>query len=224
MFEKLLNEYLFTVAGTGAEKVLTVLFNKQNVNEFLIAKKLDLTINQTRNVLYKLADKGLVRFIRKKDLKSGGWYTYFWTLDEYKCLINYKGSILKEIGDQQGILEAQKTKQFYYCKVCNVEVSGEQALSNEFTCVECGEVYSLKDFVESVKNAEKNIIKLKDKLSKLQEEIDKLSVLRKKQDKPVLKIKKEKKSVKKEKKSSKKEKKKVGKSKTQLKTKKGKKK
>ncbi|MEK6909003.1 MAG: hypothetical protein AABX23_03050 [Nanoarchaeota archaeon] len=174
MLERFLKEYVSIVAGSGTDKIVDVLFNKKNVNEFLIAKKLNLTINQTRNILYKLADSGLVRFMRKKDLKSGGWYTYFWTLDEHKCLVNYKESISKEIKHQEEILVARKTKQFYICKNCDIEVSDEQALLNEFTCTECGEVYSLKDSVEGIKEIEKVIQKMTDKASQIQLEIDKI--------------------------------------------------
>ena len=110
---------------------------KKNVNEFLIAKKLNMTINQTRNILYKLADKGLVYFMRKKDLKSGGWYTYFWTLDDYKCLVSYQATLLKEIEIQESIFLIRKTKQFYVCKTCGVEVMEEQAILHDFTCSEC---------------------------------------------------------------------------------------
>lgn len=175
MLEKFLNEYVSIVAGSGAEKIVAVLFKKKNVNEFLIAKKLNMTINQTRNILYKLADSGLVHFMRKKDLKSGGWYTYFWTLDEYKCLINYRDSISREVEKQEEILITRKTKQFYICKTCGIEVSDEQALLNEFTCTECGEVYSLKDSEEGVKEIEKLIHKMKDKLDQVQIEVDKLA-------------------------------------------------
>lgn len=173
MLEKFLKEYVSIVAGSGTDKIVDVMFKKKNVNEFLIAKKLNMTINQTRNILYKLADSGLVHFMRKKDLKSGGWYTYFWTLDEHKCLVNYKASITKEVDIQQGILAARKTKQFYICKNCNIEASDEQALLNEFTCVECGEVYSLKDSVEGIKEIERIIEKLNGKANQIQVEIDK---------------------------------------------------
>ena len=47
--------------------IVDLLVGKKDVNEFLIAKKLELTINQTRNILYRLSDYGLVSFIRKKD-------------------------------------------------------------------------------------------------------------------------------------------------------------
>ncbi len=72
MQEKILKKIVPQFAGQGSEKLVDLLFKKQNVNEFLIAKKLNLTINQTRNMLYKLADEGLVEFIRKKDKKKGG--------------------------------------------------------------------------------------------------------------------------------------------------------
>ncbi len=213
MLEKFLKEYVSIVAGSGTDKIVDVLFNKKNVNEFLIAKKLNLTINQTRNILYKLADSGLVRFMRKKDLKSGGWYTYFWTLDEYKCLVNYRTSINNEIAIQENVLAARKTKQFYICKNCNIEVSDEHALLNEFTCPECGEVYSLKDSIEGIKEIEKIVQKLMDRSAQILVEIEKLNVER--APKPVKKekIKKTKaaskskvksKSVKKEKKIAKK--------------------
>lgn len=176
MFEKFLTEYITFVAGPGANKIVDVLFKKKNVNEFLIAKKLNLTINQTRNILYKLADSGLVYFMRKKDLKSGGWYTYFWTLNDYKCLVNYRNSIQKEVEQLESALNIRKTKQFYLCETCGIEVSDEQALSNDFTCVECGQVYSLKDAVQSINEIEKNINKLRDKVSLIQIEIDKIDV------------------------------------------------
>lgn len=178
MFEKFLGEYISLIAGSGANKIVEVLFKKKNVNEFLIAKKLNLTINQTRNILYKLADSGLVYFMRKKDLKSGGWYTYFWTLNDYKCLVNYRNLLQKEIEQLEITLNVRKTKQFYSCQTCELEVSDEQALSNDFTCLECGQVYSLKDPVQGISEIEKNLIKLKDRVSLIQTEIDKIDAAR----------------------------------------------
>jgi len=197
MLEKFLSEYVSIVAGSGSDKIVVVLFKKKNVNEFLIAKKLNLTINQTRNILYKLADKGLVHFMRKKDTKGGGWYTYFWTLDEYKSLTNYRDSLSKEIEQQEAILLTNKTKQFYVCNTCGVEVSNEQALLNDFTCTECGSVYSLKNSEQGVKEIEKLIQKMKDKLVLVQVELDKLNASR--VPKPAKVEKKTKKSAKKDK-------------------------
>ena len=65
--------------------IIDLLSGNKNVNEFSIAKNLKLTINQTRNILYKLSDFGIVSFIRKKD-KRKGWYIYFWTLNTHQAL------------------------------------------------------------------------------------------------------------------------------------------
>ena len=178
MLEKFLREIVSLVAGTSADKIVEVMFKKYNVNEFLIAKKLNLTINQARNILYKLADDGLVYFTRKKDLKSGGWYTYFWTLDDYKCLVYYRGRLLKEIEQHEHELLNKRTKQFYFCKICGMEVTEEAALLHDFTCPECGEVFSMKDSVENIKEIEKTIQKLRDKAAQVQIVIDEVAASR----------------------------------------------
>ena len=175
MIDKFLHEVVSLVAGSGAEKIVPTLFKKKNVNEFLIAKKLSLTINQARNILYKLADEGLVYFNRKKDSKSGGWYTYFWTLDEYKCMIYYRDRLLKEIEQLEHSLEVKKTKQFYICKTCGMEVTEEAALLHDFTCPECGEVFALKDSTNAITDVEKQIQKIRNKVSELQIVISELA-------------------------------------------------
>src|SRR4030042_2056328 len=85
MLKKFLKEIIVSIAGKQAETIIDLLDGKKYINEFIIAKKLNLTINQTRNILYKISDHGLVSFIRKKDKKKG-WYTYFWKLEILKCL------------------------------------------------------------------------------------------------------------------------------------------
>ena len=60
MQKKFLRDVIVLVAGKPAEGLANLLDDKKYVNEFIIAKKLDITINQTRNILYKIADQGLV--------------------------------------------------------------------------------------------------------------------------------------------------------------------
>ncbi len=173
--DKILIEFLKNVssiiAGQNSEEIIDVLYKKKKVNEFLIAKKLDLTVNQARNILYKLSDEGLVSFIRKRDKKSGGWYTYYWTLDTGKSLIRLEGYILKDIEGLKNQLVSKQTKQFYHCVTCDVEISDENALMNDYTCPECGEAFESKDNSGNVENIEKNLENLVSKLEILQEEI-----------------------------------------------------
>ena len=177
MLEKFLQEVISRVAGSGADVIVKFLFKKKNVNEFLIAKKLNITINQARNILYKLAECGLVYFTRKKDTKSGGWYIYFWTLNEKKCLSYYIDTLNKEIERFEDLMNIKKTKQFYMCKTCGMEVTEEQALVYEFTCPECGEVFAMKDSTESIAQTDKEIQKLKNKVVEIKKVIDEIEAI-----------------------------------------------
>ena len=64
------------IAGKEGIAVYKLLKNKENVNEFSIAEKLDMTINQIRNLIYKFEKYNLIGSTRKKDRKKG-WYIYF---------------------------------------------------------------------------------------------------------------------------------------------------
>jgi len=156
---KLLKEIVTNLVGPSSAKIVDLLYDKKNVNEFLIAKVLKLTINQTRNILYKLADDGLVSFIRKKDRKRGGWYTYFWTLNSGKSLIKFREKLQKEVENLHQQLAIKKTQQFFWCKNDSIEYTNETALLNNYTCPECGEVLELKDNSTQILNLEKQISK-----------------------------------------------------------------
>tara|TARA_Y100000310_G_scaffold345322_1_gene463778 strand:+ start:7162 stop:7983 length:822 start_codon:yes stop_codon:yes gene_type:complete len=151
---KLLKDVVRDVAGEEAEKIVDLLFRKRNVNEFLIAKKLDLTINQTRNILYKLGDSGLVSFIRKKDSKKGGWYTYFWTLDAHKSLELLQNQVGDKIDKITEDIGKRKKERFYYSPGADIEYNEEDALENDFICPETGEVMELKDNNELISELE----------------------------------------------------------------------
>ncbi len=169
---ELLKGIVSSIVGEGAIKIVDILYNKKNVNEFMIAKKLNMTINQTRNVLYKLADHGLVSFIRKKDSKKGGWYTYFWTLDTGKSLELLRAQLAKKIDELEKELEERKKKRFYYSPDIDVEYTEEQALEYDFICPETGEVMQLKESDEIVSKLEKKIFELKSELDKINDEIE----------------------------------------------------
>ncbi len=167
----LLKEIVTSIAGPQATGIVNLLYGKKNVNEFLIAKKLGLTINQTRNILYKLADDGLVSFIRKKDNKKGGWYTYFWTINTGKSLTNLKNTVLKKIDEIKGQINEKKTRRFYYSANCGLEYTEENALINDFVCQECGDVLQLKDNSPIIAGLEKEMAKLENNLALTETEL-----------------------------------------------------
>lgn len=163
------------MAGENAGQIADILFEKKDVNEFLIAKKMSLTINQVRNILYKLSAEGLVSFTRKKDKKKG-WYIYYWTLNTEKCLVKIEGLLVKKIEDFKVQLNNRESKRFYTCKQCKLEVNEEVALEHGFVCEECADVYALADNEEYLKDirlkiarTEKELKTIKDELYELRE-------------------------------------------------------
>ena len=176
MQEELLRDIVSMVAGKTAAGIVDVLYKKKDVNEFLIAKKLELTINQTRNILYKLADHGIVSFIRKKDAKKGGWYTYFWTLSPGKSLDKFKAHLDKELNKMKSQLGDRKVKRYYYSEEADLEYGEEEALENDFICPETGEVLVLRDNSEVIVGLEENIVSLRRALDEVDKELEVIGI------------------------------------------------
>ncbi|MBT4375808.1 hypothetical protein HOD29_00330 [archaeon] len=192
MLDKFLKEIVTITVGKQAENVTELLNVNKHVNEFTIAKKMELTINQTRNILYKLSDFGLVASIRKKDKKKG-WYTYFWKFEILKCLEFLKGILTKRFEELSKEISDRQKKIFYACVSCNLEYGEEEALLMDFTCDECGQIFSTKDDKKYVKDLGKMKDKIEEKLKQLEIEIEnELVIVGKKREKGFKKEQKEK--------------------------------
>jgi len=174
---KLLKDIVSTIAGNIAVGVVDLLYEKKNVNEFLIAKKLKLTINQTRNILYKLGDQGLVSFIRKKDRKKGGWYTYFWTLNLGKSLEKFKSILNKDIDNLNIQLNTLRKSRFYRCPNNDPDLNEESALLHEYHCPECGDLLELKDNAPNIASLQKEIAKRGDIITEINEDLGAISII-----------------------------------------------
>jgi len=166
----LLKRLVERIANPIAVPIVEILYPKIDVNEFLIAKKMNMNINQVRNILYKLSADGLVSFIRKKD-KRKGWYIYFWTLNTYKCLIKIEADISDEIKLLKEKLQQREKNRFYTCKTCNIELSEEKALEHDFSCEECAELYTLADSTEIIKELTNKISRKERDLNNVKAEV-----------------------------------------------------
>ena len=172
MLENLLKEVISLVAGKQAEEIVGLLDTQKYINEFVLAKKMNLTINQTRNILYKISDFGLVSSIRKKD-KRKGWYTYFWKIEILKALEFLRENLLKKIDNLEHQIKSRETKRFYVCERCHIELSEENALISNFTCNECGLILTLKDNTKLIRDLKRNKEKFQRDLKIIDEEIGK---------------------------------------------------
>tara|TARA_Y100000296_G_scaffold87059_1_gene129537 strand:- start:681 stop:1490 length:810 start_codon:yes stop_codon:yes gene_type:complete len=200
MLKKFLEEIITDIAGKQAEEMIDLLSTPKYINEFLIAKKLDITVNQVRNMLYKLSDHGIVTHIRKKD-KRKGWYTYFWKIEILKSLELLSDILKKRIFQRNHQIKNRKVKVFYICKRCNVEFNEENSLLQNFTCNECGNIFEIKDNAKLIRELKKDLVKNERKFSLINEEIVKE---REKVEKKKARIKKKEEKIKKEKRMKKK--------------------
>lgn len=192
MADKIIKESFVIVVGKQFGEIFEFLNGKKYVNEFLIAKKMNITVNQVRNILYRLTDHGLVSSTRKKD-KRKGWYTYFWKIEILKSLEFLKSVLIRKIEQISNQIKSRESKNFYICERCNIEFSEENALVYEFMCPECGDVFVIKNNTKVLNEFNKNVDKLKKRLVLVEEEIEKeKSLIGKQREKELAKEKKEK--------------------------------
>ncbi|MEM2933252.1 MAG: hypothetical protein QW622_03560 [Candidatus Pacearchaeota archaeon] len=190
----MLKELVSKIAGKSSEPIVDVLFNKSNVNEFKIADNLKLTINQTRNILYRISNFGILDFTRKKEKRKGkGWYTYFWTLNVVKALEVYGKIKMKELELLEQILKSHQMKQFYTCSQDKIEMSEETAMQHSFMCPECGLLLQPIAKEKKLKEINSKIENVKNSLQAVKEELELRT------PKVVIKVKKMKEKVKKRK-------------------------
>ena len=76
-----IEDLIHIIIGEDVIPLTKILHAKDNISEFKLAEMLNVTVNQTRNMLYRLNEQNLVSFIRKKDKKKG-WYIYYWSLNK----------------------------------------------------------------------------------------------------------------------------------------------
>jgi len=139
---ELIQKYLTENYGKKALLILSKI--EKNETDEKLAKKAKLSANETRAILNKLYEGGLVNYTTKQS--KSGWYTYFWSVRNDKL---------------QGILEAKKKednevkkKDVYICPNCfaksGIEYTFEEALNNKFKCLECGTQVVHISFYEEV--------------------------------------------------------------------------
>jgi len=156
-------EAIESIAGELGVKVYKALKGKENVNEFLIAENLGVTINEIRNAIYKMDEYGLLESTRNKDRKKG-WYIYFWTFDlekAKKMVIDLKTKTLAKLKER---LAKEEESTYYVCPEKCHRMTEEEALEQGYMCPECGNLLQPEDADKKVKNLKRVIKTMEDEL------------------------------------------------------------
>ncbi|MEK6951388.1 MAG: hypothetical protein AABX29_00065 [Nanoarchaeota archaeon] len=150
------------IAGKDTLALVVLIKNKQHVSEFKIADKMKISVNQVRNMLYKLIDYNMVSFIRKKDKKKG-WYIYYWTFNEARALEIFDRLLQLKIDKLNKALELEQKEQYYSCSEDKLRFNQVDAMEQEFKCPECGQILRLEDNTQMINKIKKRLEELSDR-------------------------------------------------------------
>ncbi len=149
------------IAGERAVPIIEYLKNRKNVSEFIIADKVKMDMQTTRNLLYTLNSYNVATYIRRKDRKKG-WYISYWTFNRKRVkdliekLRNEKIAKLKERLHKE---ESNKGNFFICTKAC-ARLDFYHATEFEFKCPECGSLLHQQDNTRTIDHIKETIKEL----------------------------------------------------------------
>ena len=159
------------IAGERAVPIIEYLKGRKNVSEFIIADKVKMDMQTTRNILYTLNSYNVATYIRRKDRKKG-WYISYWTFNRkrVKDLIEkVRKEKIAKLHERLRKEEANKDN-FFICSRACARLDFEQATEFGFKCPECGSLLHQQDNTKTIEHIKQKIKELQfsdyDKVSK----------------------------------------------------------
>src|SRR3989344_534359 len=141
---KSLEDLVITIVGEDVLPLVRILWGKNNISEFKIAEMLNVTVNQVRNMLYRLNKKSIEGVLTKVNQKQ---------LEDLKARLSREAEGL-----------------FYVCPMGCMRLQMEAAMEHEFRCQECGTLMKEQDNQKTVSNIKKMIIEREQELKEQGEE------------------------------------------------------
>ncbi len=152
-------EYIKEIAGEEGFFVFSYLLKKKNeIDEFTLSENLDIQVNRLRSILYKLYNKGLVKFSKRRDKKKG-WFIFSWSANPSQLLYLMRKKYEERIGYYEKLLSGD----YYFCENnLDKAYTLEEAAQTMFLCPVCGApLKSSRQFKDEI---EKRVSELKKKL------------------------------------------------------------
>lgn len=167
----LLNQFLTTVAGDSATRVVGELVEPMQDDD--LARRCKVKVTVVRSILNKLHAAGITQYSREKDMRTG-WFSYVWRVRFGNMIDVLKRGKSDEITSINGQLGEESGYVFYTCKKGCLKLPFDDAMQNMFRCPSCsGLLYSANN-KRKLKSLETKQIKLMGELSKLEEITSKL--------------------------------------------------
>lgn len=165
--KKMIEDVVSEVAGQDVIALVDALKKQSNVSEFKLASIINMEVNETRNMLYRLYNANLVTFIRKKD-KQKGWYIYYWSFNPKRVKYLVTDLKKKRISKLNERLERENKNHFFICNNMCIRLDFEQSMDFDFKCPECNEIMNQEDNAKTIDNIKKEIVSLEKEVKKLE--------------------------------------------------------
>ncbi len=159
-----LEDLVQRLVGDDVLPLISILIKKRNVSEFKLAEMLNVTVNQVRNMLYRLNEHNLVSFMRRKD-KRKGWYIYYWTLNNKSVLNAVRKLKEQQLRNFKERLSREEDGVFYVCPTGCMRLMMEAAMEVEFRCQECGNLLREQSNTKTITNIKRMIKELEKELT-----------------------------------------------------------
>ena len=130
--------------GEEALNVVLYLKGKQHVSEFEVAKDFKMDIHNARSILYKLYERNLASFERKKD-SDRGWYVTYWDFNPANIDKIYQNMNKLKLDNLKQRLTKEQNNEFYMCANACTRIDFYKAMDFDFRCPECGKLMNPMD-------------------------------------------------------------------------------
>ena len=164
-------KYITDLAGDKGLEIFEYLIVHGPIEENLLARKLNFEkANAIRKFLYRLYNKNLVSYVKKKRGYKA-WYTYYWSANPERLVFLIQKEYEDEINQAKKAIDLNKVSDFYLCETCNRRYDMKEALENDFRCANCNSVLAHMDASEVVGEKRNRIDFLNEKIRKLSQVI-----------------------------------------------------
>src|SRR3989338_4024863 len=149
------------IAGDSAIPIIEYIRDKKNVSEFIIADKVKMDMQTTRNILYTLNSYNVATYIRRKDRKKG-WYISYWTFNRKRVKDLIEKLREDKITKLRERLYKEETNKgnFFICSKACARLDFEQATEFSFKCPECGSLLHQQNNTKTIEHIKEKIKEL----------------------------------------------------------------
>jgi transcription initiation factor TFIIE subunit alpha len=160
----LLQGLLYQVAGEHGATVAKALLGKELTDEDL-AKRVGISINLVRRILYDLYDNRVVSYRRIRDEESG-WYMYYWKLDPERAIEHVKDNQRLLLQKLEERLERERNTMYFACSAGDPKVPYDVAVETDFKCPQCKGRLKPYDNTQVIVSLERRVQSLREQLLK----------------------------------------------------------